>query len=74
MHDLDVTLWVGKEGIGPAVVDELATQLEEREVVKVKVLRSARGDRSAAAIAEELADAVDGTVVDIRGHTAVIAT
>ena len=71
-HDLDVTVWVGKRGIAP-VVDEVAEQLEERGAIKVKFLRAARAGTDTASLAAELADAVDATVVDVRGHTAVLS-
>jgi RNA-binding protein len=70
-HELDVTVWVGKAGIDP-VVDELDDQLRERELVKVKFLRSARGGTTAEALAGELADRVGAEVVRSRGHTAVV--
>jgi RNA-binding protein len=70
-HDLDVTVWVGKSGLDP-VVDELADQLEDRELVKVKFLRAARGGTNTEELAEELADRVGAAVFDTRGHTAVI--
>ena len=65
-HDLDVTVWVGKSGID-AVVDELADQLDDRKLVKVKFLRAARGGTST----DELADAVGADLVETRGNTAV---
>jgi len=69
-HDLDVTVWVGKAGLEP-VVDELRSQLDDRELVKVKFL-SARGpDTSTESQAEALAERIDGTLVETRGHTAV---
>ena len=71
MHTLDVTLWVGKNGIEPAV-DELRNQFEDRRFVKVKFHRSSRAGSDTAELAEELADRVHGSVVDTRGHTAVI--
>ncbi|MFB6142721.1 MAG: YhbY family RNA-binding protein [Halorientalis sp.] len=71
IHDLDVTLWVGKHGID-AVTEELADQLHERDLVKVKFLRAARGGTTAEALADDLAEAVDATVVQTRGHTAVL--
>lgn len=71
MQDLEVTVWVGKAGI-EAVKDELDSQLEDRQAVKVRILRSARGVDSAETVASELATAVDGEVADVRGHTAVI--
>jgi RNA-binding protein len=69
-HDLDVTVWVGKGGIG-AVVEELDGQLRERELVKVKFLRAARGGTDAEELAADLADRVGADVVDVRGHTGV---
>ena len=69
-HDLDVTVWVGKSGV-ESVVDELATQLDDRKLVKAKFLRSARGGTSVEELAADLADRVDATVVETRGNTAV---
>ena len=71
MHDLDVTLWVGKHGV-ESVVDELSDQLGDRELVKVKFLRAARGGTTAEELAADLADRVGGEVARTRGHTAVI--
>lgn len=71
IHNLDVSLWVGKHGID-AVVNELDDQLSNREYVKVKFHRAARAGTDAEALAQDLADHVDGTVVQTRGHTAVI--
>lgn len=71
IHNLDVTLWVGKNGID-AVVDELDDQLGEREFVKVKFHRAARAGTDAETLADELASRVDASVVQSRGHTAVL--
>jgi len=70
-HDLDVTVWVGKSGIG-AVTDELGDQLDDRKLVKVKFLRAARGSRDTEELAEELAERVDAELVETRGNTAVL--
>lgn len=69
-HDVDVTVWVGKSGLDP-VVDELKDQLQERKLVKVKFLRSARGGTNTDELAEELATAVNAELIETRGHTAV---
>jgi RNA-binding protein len=70
-HDLDVTLWVGKAGVA-SVVDELDSQLTDRDLVKVKFLRAARGGTDTDELAEELAAAVDADLVETRGNTAVV--
>ena len=70
IHNLDVTVWVGKAGIDP-VVDELSDQLDDREFVKVRFLRSARGGTSTDELAAELADEADAELVETRGNTGV---
>lgn len=72
IHELDVTLWVGKGGLDP-VIDELAEQLSNTDLVKVKFLRAARGGTTTEALAAQLADRADAELVETRGHTAVIA-
>ena len=69
-HDVDVTVWVGKAGI-KAVVGELSDQLDDRELVKAKFLRAARGGTTTEELAAGLAERVGAEVVETRGHTAV---
>jgi RNA-binding protein len=69
-HDLDVTVWVGKAGLDP-VVEELRDQLADRELVKVKFLRSARGGTTTEELAEKLADRANAALFRTRGHTGV---
>ncbi|MFW5922189.1 MAG: YhbY family RNA-binding protein [Halodesulfurarchaeum sp.] len=69
-QNLDVTVWVGKAGID-SVREELADQLDSRELVKVKFLRSARGAAETDELAEELAELVDAELVETRGNTGV---
>lgn len=71
IHELDVTVWVGKNGID-AVVDELSDQLAERNLVKVKFLRASRGGTTTEELAEDLAENVNADLVETRGHTAVL--
>ncbi|WP_459192120.1 YhbY family RNA-binding protein [Halosimplex sp. J119] len=70
LHELDVTIWVGKNGIDP-VEDELNDQLQNSEFVKAKFLRASRGGTTTEDLAAELADRVNAEVVRTRGHTAV---
>jgi RNA-binding protein len=69
-HEADVTVWVGKAGVD-AVVEELNDQLDDRDVVKVKFLRSARGGDDTEDLADRLAEQTGSDVVDVRGNTAV---
>ena len=68
-HGVDATLRVGKGGI-ESVVEELDSQLKERELVKVKFLRAARGTKTTEELARSLAERVGAEVVETRGNTA----
>ncbi len=68
-HGVDATLRVGKGGI-ESVVEELDSQLDDRELVKVKFLRAARGAGTTDELADELAERMDAEVVETRGNTA----
>jgi RNA-binding protein len=70
-HDLDVTVWVGKSGV-EAVTDELSDQLADRELVKVKFLRAARGGTTTEELAEDVAERVNAELIETRGNTAVL--
>ena len=69
-HDVDVTVWIGKAGV-EAVTGELSDQLDDRELVKAKFLRAARGGTTTEELADDLAEQVGAEVVETRGHTAV---
>ena len=69
-HDVDVTVWIGKAGV-EAVTGELSDQLDDRELVKAKFLRAARGGTTTEELADDLAERVGAEVVETRGHTAV---
>lgn len=71
IHNLDVTVWVGKRGIS-AVTEELNDQLQNQEFVKIKFHRAARADGDAEELATELAEQTNATLVQTRGHTAVL--
>jgi RNA-binding protein len=70
IHETDVTVWVGKSGID-AVTDELADQLDDRDLVKVKFLRAARGGTSTEELADDLGERVGAELIETRGNTAV---
>jgi RNA-binding protein len=69
-HDLDATVRVGKHGVD-AVADELADQLSDRDLVKVKFLRAAHAGNDVADLAADLGEQADADVVETRGNTAV---
>lgn len=63
------TVWVGKEGPTPQIVNEVSKQLDKRESVKVKILRSALKDEEAKGVAFRMAQQTESSLIEVRGHT-----
>ena len=63
------TIWVGKEGATPQMVNEISRQLEKREIVKVRILKSALKDEEAKSVASKIAEQTSSTLIEVRGHT-----
>ena len=63
------TVRIGKKRVTPALIREITKNLEKRGRVKVIILKTGLGDRTAKEIAEEIADATGSTIVQLRGHT-----
>jgi RNA-binding protein len=67
MQDLRPTVWIGKQGCTGTIIQEIVSQLDKRNLVKVKVLQHAEVDP------RELADRAGADLIDVRGRTFVIA-
>lgn len=66
------TIWIGKEGAAPRTMDEICRQLEKREMVKARILKSALKEEEAKNIASKIAQQTDSTLIDVRGHTFIL--
>ena len=62
------TIWIGKEGVAPGIVEEISRQLENKEVVKVKILKSAIKREEVKKIGLKIAQKTESGLIDVRGH------
>ena len=69
-NDLSPTVHVGKEGIDDGVINEIAAQLKNARLIKVKVLGTT--DKDPKTVAEELASSTNSVIVDVRGGVVVL--
>ena len=60
---------VGKEGATTQIINEVAKQLDTREMIKAKILRTALKDEEAKNIAAKIAEQTESELVEVRGHT-----
>jgi len=66
---------VGKQGLTQSVLDEISRRLDEQEVVKVRVLKSAlaaEGLEDRKEFMERLAERLQVDAMEVRGYTAVL--
>ena len=69
-NELETTLMVGKDGVTDALVEELARQLEARELVKGKVLETAL--MSAREVSDQLCAALHAEGIQCVGNKFVV--
>ncbi|PVX26397.1 MAG: hypothetical protein CW716_06070 [Candidatus Bathyarchaeum sp.] len=63
------TLHIGKEGATAQIVNEAAKQLDSREMIKAKILKTALHEEDAKNIAAKVAEETESELVEVRGHT-----
>lgn len=63
------TVWIGKGRISQQVLKEIGKQLKKREMVKIKILKSALQKGKARLVASKIAEQTGATLIDVRGHT-----
>jgi len=63
------TVNIGKEGVTTQIVNEIAKQLDSREMIKAKILKTALKEIETKDIAVKIAKQTESELVDVRGHT-----
>jgi len=63
------TVYIGKSGVSMELFKEIEKQLEKREAVKIKILKSALEREKAKEIASRIAEQTEASLVEVRGHT-----
>jgi RNA-binding protein len=63
------TVWVGKEGATTQIVSEISKQLDKREMIKAKILKTALQNEEAKNIATKVAEQTEAQLIEVRGHT-----
>ena len=63
------TVWIGKEGATLQIVNEISKQLDKKETVKAKILRSSLKDEEAKNVASKIAQQTNSSLIEVRGHT-----
>jgi RNA-binding protein len=66
MQELKPTVWIGKQGCTPTMIEEIVAQLKNRHTIKVKWLQNTEVDPAA------IAALAKAELVEVRGKTMVL--
>lgn len=71
-HELSAekpTVWIGKEGTTTHIIAEINRQLDTKEMIKIRILKTVIKEEKAKDLAEQIAEQTGATLVEVRGHT-----
>ena len=68
--EIEPTVHVGKDGLKDSLYEEIKMQIKKNRLIKVKVLANAESETKD--IADDLAEATDVIVVDVRGSVVIL--
>jgi RNA-binding protein len=66
------TLWIGKDGFTPQVLNEVEKQLSKQKMLKIKILKTALEKETAQVIAARAAEQAGASLVEVRGHVVIL--
>jgi len=66
------TVRIGKAKISGNLLSEIERQLKDKEMVKVKMLKSSLQGLNAKSVASEIAEKTDSNLIEVRGHTFIL--
>jgi RNA-binding protein len=74
-HELSVekpTLWIGKEGTTTRTIAEINKQLDIREMIKIRILKTVLKEEKAKTLALQIAERTSAALIEVRGHTFIL--
>lgn len=69
---LDPSIQIGKSGLTESIIKEIKRQLTQKNMIKIKMLKSAIEDKDKKVIAEEIAKKTHSEIIDQIGFTITI--
>lgn len=63
------TIWIGKNRFSNQILREIEKQLDKKEMVKIRILKSALQEDTTKGIASRTAEQTGASLVEVRGHT-----
>ncbi|MBU3902580.1 MAG: YhbY family RNA-binding protein [Candidatus Thermoplasmatota archaeon] len=74
IHDLEPVLRIGKNGVTENIINDIKILVKKKKNVKIKVLRSALNSATMDQIADKIVEEANLKIVQLRGHSVVVAS
>jgi RNA-binding protein len=68
-REMDATIWIGKEGVTDDLLKHVFNQLKVRQLVKIKVHKSALTETETMDLAQRVSHSTESILVETMGHT-----
>lgn len=62
-----VTIQIGKNGVTAEQIKEIKNQIEKRKLIRIKILKSAVGEKSRKEIAEDIIQKTKAELIELKG-------
>jgi RNA-binding protein len=69
LGDEKPTVWIGKEGTTIRIIAEINRQLDTKEMIKIRILKTVLLEEKAKTLASQIAEQTGAALVEVRGHT-----
>lgn len=74
IHELKPVIRVGKNGVTENIINDVKNLVKKKKIVKIKVLRSALNSATMKDIADKIVEEANLKIVQLRGHSVVVAS
>jgi RNA-binding protein len=74
-HELSLekpTVWIGKESASVHTIAEISRQLDVKEMIKIRILKTVLKEEKAKTLATQIAEQTSATLIEVRGHTFIL--
>ena len=73
IYDLKPVIRIGKNGVTENIINDIKNLVKKKEIVKIKVLRSALCSVTMKEIADKIVKETNLKIIQLRGHSVVVS-
>ncbi|MFC1691198.1 YhbY family RNA-binding protein, partial [Nanoarchaeota archaeon] len=71
-ESIEPVVRIGKNGLTPAIIDEIKNQLRKRKIIKIKILKSALQQKTKKEFSDEIAEKTGSNLLKLIGSVIIL--